>query len=156
MAYDASVNGAPAKPMSGTRPPSSRLICRIASSTCASASRGSNAAHRGEVGLRPQRILDRRTFAADEIEADAHRLERQQQIGEENRRVHFDAADRLQRDLGGEIGRAAEVEQRIALAQRAVLAHVPAGLAHEPDGVASTGCRRQALRNRLPRFSGSP
>ena len=33
IAYEASVNGAPAKPMSGTRPASARLICRIASST---------------------------------------------------------------------------------------------------------------------------
>ena len=134
IAYDASVNGAPAKPISGTRPASSRLICRIASSTCASASRGSNRRTRVDVGLAAQRVLDRRTFAVDEVEADAHRLERQQQIGEQNRGVHLDAADRLQRDFGGEIGRAAEVEQRIALAQRAVLAHVAARLAHEPDG----------------------
>ena len=69
----------------------------------------------------------------DEVERDAHRLERQQQIGKQDRRVDLDAADRLQRDFGGEIGRAADVEQRIALAQRAVLAHVAAGLAHEPD-----------------------
>src|SRR5262245_31028941 len=41
MAYDASVNGAPAKPMSGTRPRSSDCIWRIAASTCPSASRDS-------------------------------------------------------------------------------------------------------------------
>ena len=134
IAYDASVNGAPAKPISGTRPPSSRLIWRIASSTCASASRGSNRRTRVEVGLGAQRVLDRRPFALDEVERDAHRLERQQQIGEQDRRVDLDAAHRLQRDFGREIGRSAELEQRIALAQRAVLAHVAAGLAHEPDG----------------------
>ena len=33
IAYEASVNGAPAKPISGTRPASSALICRMASST---------------------------------------------------------------------------------------------------------------------------
>ncbi len=91
------------------------------------------APHAREVGLRPQRRLDRGTFAADEVERNAHRLERQQQIGKEDRGVHLDAADRLQRHFGGEIGRAAEVEQRIAFAQRAILAHVAAGLAHEPD-----------------------
>ena len=69
----------------------------------------------------------------DEIEGDAHRLERQQQIGEQDGGVDFDTAHRLQRDFGGQIGRAAQVEQRIALAQRAVFAHVAAGLAHEPD-----------------------
>ena len=147
------MNGAPAKPISGTRPPSSRLICRIASSTCASASRGSKRRTRVDVRLAAQRVLDRRPFAVDEVEADAHRLERQQQVGEENRRVHLDAADRLQRDFGGEIGRAAQIEQRIALAQRAVLAHVAAGLAHEPDGrgvdrLAAAGLKKSAIRRR--------
>ena len=70
----------------------------------------------------------------DEIEADAERLERQQQIGKENRGVDFDPADRLQRHLGREVGRTTQVEQRVALAQRAVFAHVAAGLTHEPDG----------------------
>ena len=89
------------------------------------------AADRGR--LRAHRVLDRRAFALDEVEADAHRLERQQQIGKQDRGVDVDPPHRLQRDFGGEIGRSAEIEQRIALAQRAVLAHVPAGLAHEPD-----------------------
>ena len=85
-----------------------------------------------DVGFGLDRVFDRRPFALDEVEADAHRLERQQQIGKEDRRVHFDPADRLQRDLGGQIGRSTEVEQRVALAQGAVLAHVASGLAHEP------------------------
>ena len=105
----------------------------MASSTCASASRGSKRRDAVEVGLGPQRLLDRRAFALDEVERNAHRLERQQQIGEQDRRVDVDAADRLQRDFGREVGRAADVEQRMALAQGAVLAHVAAGLAHEPD-----------------------
>ena len=45
-------------------------------------------------------------------------------------------------------GCAADLEQGVALAQRAVLGHVAAGLAHEPDGRASTGSRRQARRKR--------
>ena len=36
-----------------------------------------------EIAFRSQRVLDRRPLAFDEIEADAHRLERQQEIGEE-------------------------------------------------------------------------
>ena len=79
------------------------------------------------------RALDRRALAVDEVERDAHRLERQQQIGEQDRGVDVDAAHRLQRDLGRELGRAADLEQRVALAQRAVLGHVAAGLPHEPD-----------------------
>ncbi len=153
MAYDASVNGAPAKPMSGTRPRSSRLICRMASSTCDSASRGSKRRSAIDVVGRLNRVLDRRAFAADEIEPDAHRFERQQQIGEEDRRVDVDAPNRLQRDFGGEIGRPTELEQRIPFAQRPVLAHVPAGLAHEPDGsrvdgLETAGAKKSGIRSR--------
>ena len=36
------------------------------------------------------RPLDLRPFALDEVEGQAHRLERQQQIGEEDRRVDLD------------------------------------------------------------------
>ena len=79
-------------------------------------------------------MRDRRAFALHEVELEAHRPERQQQIGEENRGVDVDHVDRLQRDRGGEIRLAADVEQRIALTQRPVLGHVAAGLAHEPDG----------------------
>ena len=64
-----------------------------------------------DVLLAPNRILDRRSLAVDEVEVDAHGLERQQQIGEENGGVHVDSADRLERDFRGEIGRAAQVEQ---------------------------------------------
>src|SRR5207249_3274595 len=44
----------------------------------------------GEIFGRLQRTLDRGAFALDEVEPDAHRLERQQQIGKENRRVDVD------------------------------------------------------------------
>src|SRR5262245_56181193 len=37
-----------------------------------------------EVGLVAQRLVDRRPLALDEVEANPHRLERQQQIGEHN------------------------------------------------------------------------
>ena len=57
----------------------------------------------------------------------------QEDVGEEDRRVDAEH-ERLERDLSGELGRLAELEQRVLLAQRAVLGHVAAGLAHEPDG----------------------
>ena len=50
-------------------------------------------------------------------------------------------ADGLHRDLGREIRRATELEQRVLLAQGAVLAHVPAGLTHEPDGRSVDGLK---------------
>ena len=128
------MNGAPAKPMSGIRPPSSRLIWRMASKVNASASRGSTTRTRVDVGGRSHRALDGRALALDEVEGDAHRLERQQQIGEQDRRVDVDAAHRLQRDFGREVGRAAELQKCVVLAERAIFRHVAAGLPHEPDG----------------------
>ena len=128
------MNGAPAKPMSGTRPAERALDLPDRVEHVAERLARLEAARRARDRLRVRSgVLDRRPFALDEVEGDAHRLERQQQIGKQNRRVHLDAAHRLERDFGREIGRSTEIEQRIALAQRAVLAHVPAGLAHEPD-----------------------
>ena len=133
MAYDASVNGAPAKPISGTRPSSSRLhLADRLQHVRQRLARLERAQPIDVVGT-ADRALDLRPFALDEVEGQAHRLERQQQIGEEDRGVDVDAADRLQRDLGGEVGLPADLQQRIPLAKRAVLGHVAAGLAHEPD-----------------------
>src|SRR5439155_27348806 len=77
-----------------------------------------------QVGLASERALDRRSLAADEGEWNPERLERQQQVREQNRCVHLDAAHRLERDFGRQIRRSTELEQRIALAQTAILAHV--------------------------------
>ena len=89
-------------------------------------------------------------FALDEVEGDAHRLERQQQIGKQDGGVHLDAADRLQRDLGGQVGRPTQLQKRVVLAERSIFGHVPAGLPHEPDGraidgLAPAGAEKSAL-----------
>ena len=86
-----------------------------------------------QILVRAERVLNRRPLAVNEVEADAHRLEGEEQIGEEDRGVQFDAADRLERHFGGEIRRPTEFEQRVALAQSTIFAQVPPGLAHEPD-----------------------
>ena len=111
-----------------------------------------------DVGRVANRMRDRRAFAFDEVELETHRSERQQQIGEENRRVDLDHVDGLERDRDGEIGVAADVEQRIALAQRTILGHVAPGLAHEPDGGGVDGLFRQARRKRsfTPKPGSSP
>ena len=59
-------------------------------------------------------FVDRRAFAFDEIELEAHRREGEQQVGEEDRGVDVDDVDRLQRDVDGELRLAAELEQRVA------------------------------------------
>ena len=86
-----------------------------------------------DVGGRADGVLDLRAFALNEIEGKSHRLERQQQIGKQDGCVHLDAADRLQSDFCGEIGRSTDLEQRMSLAQRPVLRHVAPRLSHEPD-----------------------
>ena len=118
-----------------------------------------------EVGFAAQRRFDGRAFAADEIERDAERRERKEEIGKQDRRIHFDPADRLKRDFGGEIGRSTDIEQRIALAQAPILAHVAARLTHEPDWrcvnrLPSAGFEKSAARIRqwvtLSRLRASP
>ena len=104
-----------------------------------------------EVCLAAQRAVNRRTFAVNEVERDAHRFEWQQQIGKQDRGVHLDAANGLERDFGGEIGGTAEVEEGVPLAQRAIFAHVSARLAHEPDwrginGLSPASLKESAVR----------
>ena len=67
-------------------------------------------------------------------------------VGEEHRRVDAVPAHRLERHLRAELRRAGELEERVALAQRAVLGQRPAGLAHEPD--------RRALDRLAPQRRG--
>ena len=96
-------------------------------------------AHAIDVGGGANRLFDRGPLAAHEVELEAHGLERQQQVGEENGSVDVNAADRLQRDLGGEIRRPAQLQKCVGLAQRAVFGHVAAGLPHEPHRRAIDG-----------------
>ena len=82
---------------------------------------------------RPNRALDGRALALDEVERDAHRLERQEQVGKQDGGVDLDATQGLQGDFGREIRRAAQLQKGVFLAEGAVFRHVAAGLPHEPD-----------------------
>ena len=68
-------------------------------------------------GPQPREIRGRRhrreprALALDEDELRAQRVRHQQDVGEEDGRVEAVAADRLQRHLGGELRRVAEVEE---------------------------------------------
>ncbi len=133
IAYDASVNGAPANPISGTRPRELVLDLPNRLEHVGERLARIERAQAIDVGFVLNRVFDRRPFAAHEIEPDTQRLERQQEVRKENRGVDVDPANRLKRDFGRQIGRSAQLEQRVAFAQRAVLAHVASGLSHEPD-----------------------
>ena len=76
------MNGAPAKPMSGTC--SSRRSRRIASSTIAELLARLEAAQRRHVGGGAHRRLDDRALALVEVEGDAERRERHEEVGEED------------------------------------------------------------------------
>ena len=72
-----------------------------------------------DVGIRPNRVGNRRTFTFHEIKRQPHRLERDEQIREQDGGVEIDPGERLERDGRSEVGRAADVEQRVPLPQRA-------------------------------------
>jgi hypothetical protein len=75
-----------------------------------------------------------RSFAGFEPEILPQRHRHDQNVGEQDRTVHPEAADRLERDLGRRI---AVVDQReeaaLLLPQRAIFGQVAPGLAHQPD-----------------------
>ena len=89
---------------------------------------------------------------------------REQDVGEQDRRVHADEVDRLQRDLDGQLGRPAHLEEAVLRADGAVLGQVAARLAHHPDGralggLAPAGAQEEIVVGHfasvLSRFAGS-
>ncbi len=77
-------------------------------------------------------IADHRTFALLVAQLQAHRLHRQQQVREDDGRIHVQDFHRLQRDRRRQVGPLADFEDPVLLADLAVLLHVAAGLPHEP------------------------
>ena len=69
-------------------------------------------------------------------------------VREHHGRVHVVPAHRLQRHLGGQLGRPVDLEERVLLADRAVLGQRASGLPHEPhrrplDGFTPRGADEQ-------------
>jgi hypothetical protein len=76
-----------------------------------------------------------RPLAGDEPQVGPQRVGDQQDVGEENRGVEPVAADRLQRDFGGQFGIVAQRQEIPGLGpRRAVFRQVAPGLPHQPDG----------------------
>ena len=90
-------------------------------------------AHAVEVGRAAHGALDHRAVAGVEVEADAHALEWQEDVGEDDGGVELEPGERLQRDLGGHVGPPAQLDEAQLLTQGAILGQVAAGLTHEPD-----------------------
>ena len=114
----------------------------------------------GDVGGGADRLVQHGADAGDDVHADAGQLERDDDVGEEDGGVDVVAADRLQGDLGGQLGAQARVQHRDALADLEVFGQRAAGLAHEPDrtagGLAAAvggdqrGIRGAAVHQRVP------
>ena len=107
-----------------------------------------------DVGGVLDRPFDRRPLTLDEIEVEPHRSEGEEEVGKKNRGVDFDGVDRLERDGDRQFGMAANLQQGIPLAQRAVVGHVTPGLAHEPhrrrvDGLPSAGAEEAVVHGGL-------
>ena len=86
------------------------------------------------VGRRAHGTVDHRAFTLGELEPHAERLGDQQDVGEQDRGVDPETLHRLERDLGGSLGIAAQLEEGVARAQGTVFRQIAAGLAHEPHG----------------------
>src|SRR6267142_89749 len=86
-----------------------------------------------DIGGIANRAVDVRPFSRLKTQAQPQRLERQQDVGEYDRGIDAEARHGLQRDLGGELGIMAQIEDGMALPELAVLRHVPTRLPHEPD-----------------------
>ena len=86
-----------------------------------------------DVGPGAHGVPDRGTVAARELEPRAHRLEDEQDVGEDDGRVDAEPHGRLDRHRGGEVRRAAQLQEARLLADRPVLGQVAARLPHEPD-----------------------
>ena len=82
----------------------------------------------------PDRRGDHRPRAGAELEPQSERLDRQEQVGEQDRGIDPEPSGREHRGFADQIGRPAELEHRHPLAQPAVLRHVAARLPHQPDG----------------------
>ena len=81
----------------------------------------------------------RRADALDELDLDAHAEHRGHDVREHHSGVDVVAAYGLECHLGAELGRMCDFEERVPLADRAVLGQRPPCLAHEPHGSALDG-----------------
>jgi hypothetical protein len=75
-----------------------------------------------------------RTLAGNEIQFEAHGIRDRQDVGEDDRRVQREAAQRLQGHFAGQFRRLAQVHEAAGLrARREVFGQVTTCLAHDPD-----------------------
>jgi hypothetical protein len=92
-----------------------------------------------EVSAGPHRLGHDRTGARHDVEVDADRGQRNDDVAEEDRRVDAVPPHRLQRDLGDQFGPPTGLQHGDPLADRAILRQRTTGLTHEPDRRSGAG-----------------
>jgi hypothetical protein len=98
-------------------------------------------------------LLDDRAFSGGEVKRQSHNLKREQEVSEDNGGIDAEKVGGSDRNLSGELGFLADFEERMVLANCAVLRHVAPGLAHEPhgssvDGLGFTGANKDGIGRR--------
>src|SRR5205809_276128 len=87
-----------------------------------------------DLSLAAQGAPDDGPLATRELEPDVERLDDQEDVGEQDRRVDAQTVDGLERDLRRRLRVPAELEKPEPLPHRTVLGQVTACLAHQPHG----------------------
>jgi len=147
--YVATVHGAPQNPISAIFGSSSRRTWRSASYTGSSLVKSALGRQRPDLVRRIQRI-EPRPFADLETDRAAQRVGDHQDIREDDRGVEVEAADRLQRHLGGEFRRETQVEKAAGSgAQFAIFRQIASGLTHHPDRRHRLAAARQHFNKRF-------
>src|SRR5216683_3050595 len=78
--------------------------------------------------------IEPRPFAYLEAHRAAERVGNDENVGEDDRGIEIETADRLQRDLGGELRREAQIEEAAGLgAELAIFRQIAAGICRYPD-----------------------
>jgi len=106
-----------------------------------------------EVAGPAHRASHDRAGPGDHVDAEPDRVQRDDDVGEDDGGVDAVAADRLERRLAGERRIGDGLKDRAAASERPVLGERPARLAHEPHGHATdrraaTGAKERALLDR--------
>ena len=95
------------------------------------------------------------------LERDAHRLDRQHDVGKQHRAIHAKLIDGHQRDLRTQVGSLRQGQDRVLLTQGAVARQAAPGLPHEPHRgrvrrLASTGREHALGAGHRPAGNGHP
>ena len=87
----------------------------------------------GHIGLLTHRLGKPRAFAGRKAQAQAHGVGHRENVGEQDGRVQRIAVQRLQRDLGGEVGAGGQAHEAAGPCTGGVVfGQIAAGLAHQP------------------------